>query len=126
MKRPFGITVLSLALGWLSFAGLVGTFVFADESVFGSYAVMVGAASFAYGASALATSIGLWKHRSWARSALFVWMGSCVTIMCIVIVSQPIGMFLGGYPALFVFALMVGLVFYGLNAYVSKFIGGAT
>ena len=112
--------------GWLSLAGFGNAIVMFDTEIFGPFAVPLSIVALIYGVSALAASIGLWKRREWARRAVHVWMGSCVAIMAIFVLSQPIGMILGGYLGLVAFAILVAAIFYGIDSYTAKYLNRET
>ncbi len=70
LKRPTGFTILSLLLGWLAVAGFANA-VIHFKSNHGS--ILMGALAFFYGVTALTSTIGLWKLKSWAYRSFLAW-----------------------------------------------------
>ena len=96
-KRPIGISIISLVLGWLSLAGYIGIFTKSNLS----FIILLG-----YGTTALLSAIGLWKMRTWALRAYFTW---CVVVIVMGIYMQispiykvPVHLF-----AIFIFLVVV-------------------
>ena len=122
-QRPLGITILSLILGWLAVAGFGNAIVW-NLQIVRDLARQIpnsGTASrmplggpmltivlLAYGATAAASCIGLWRMKAWAHRAYLAW--------CAVVLVSGIGMaFLSYAPS-----LLVGLVFAaGMAGFVS-------
>ena len=80
-RRPFGVTVASILLGWLAVGGFGNAIVWNLHSVQetlhrlgkhlgGSFLTLI---ALAYGAAAAATCVGLWRMRPWATCAYSVW-----------------------------------------------------
>ena len=95
IRRPLGLTVVALILGWLGVAGVLNTFVWyparaairADTpahlrmmvDAIASPAVSLGAALYAI--TALVSAVGVWRLRPWAHLAIFAW-GASIVILC--------------------------------------------
>ena len=122
MTRPVGITVLSFVLGWLAIAGIGNAIVWnlgAVQSllaqmptshqippIFGG--LLFTSTALAYGFSAAAACVGLWRMRPWARKAYAAW---CVTVLLL-----GVSMALSGTAS----TVPVGLLFAaGLTAFVA-------
>jgi hypothetical protein len=78
VKRPLGITILTLMLGWLSLAG-IGLALLAPTLArlnvpWGWYR----AAALAYAVTALIAAAGLWRLAPWSYSAFIVWAGVAI------------------------------------------------
>ena len=71
IKRPKGITFLSLFLGWLSLAGFGNAYMMMATDTYGSPILGVGA--FVYGVLALIVCVGLWKMRPWSYRVFLLW-----------------------------------------------------
>lgn len=66
MKRPVGFTILSLILFWLTIGALANFFM--------SYKTLdIKALIVAYGLTACAAAIGLWRFEDWAYKAFLSW-----------------------------------------------------
>jgi hypothetical protein len=105
-KRPIGATLLALVLGWLGVAGLLNSFVWwllpADfvkqasrQLQFMLTAVrtpMLSLIALAYGFSALATCILLWRMRPQIRVAMACWVVSAImfAICAVALCGAPI------------------------------------
>lgn len=83
-RRPTGITVTGLLLGWLSIAGFGNALVIpntldlaiAPELLRAPSTVVAASLAVAaalYGLTALAAAIGLWRMRSWGPRMFLVW-----------------------------------------------------
>ena len=120
MNRPIGITLLALLLGWLSIAGFLWAFAVPLEEAFGEYDIVMRVLAFLYGAFALASSVGLFKCKWWARRAAWGWMVCCAATMGAFVAIFPISFFLGGYLGLVAFGVFVALIFYAIDNYVRK------
>ena len=66
-KRPLGISILALALGYLSCVGMIGAFVVPDLGA------TFRAAFLFYAISAAVAGYALWRQRRWAAMAFGVW-----------------------------------------------------
>jgi uncharacterized membrane protein (DUF2068 family) len=117
MKRPTGITIVCLALGWLALAGFVNAFVFLSgiETPMPMY---VGFIAAAYGITALVATIGLWRMQKWGLQSLRAWMLVCVVLLFAFV---PVFGFMQAPPLmLLLFVTLVASLFWALNRYVSK------
>lgn len=116
MKRPGGITVLAILLGWLAIAGgLNAWFIFRGDSP--DLGMVFGVGALVYALAALAAAIGLWRMASWAPGALHAWMLICVLIFAGLAYSFD-DFIRGGIPGLVGFSLFIGLLFLGIHRYV--------
>jgi hypothetical protein len=112
MRRPFGITILCLALGWLTIAGFGNSYlILAGEFGVPRYHGMLAAA---YGASTLFACVGLWRMKVRGLYWLRAWMLICFVL---ILTTVPVfGIPLGG--AAFILAVQL-VVSWALNRYVS-------
>jgi hypothetical protein len=113
MRRPFGITIFSIALGWLAVAGIANSFVWSLGAVRSAFDQLPSARLYlamynspllpvlclAYGVSAATASIGLWRMRPWAHYAYAAW---CVSLFVF-----------GAFMALYGLAPSTGMVLWG-------------
>lgn len=77
MQRPFGITILSVALGCLAVVGFTnGLLEFIADRTFTSPAFAF--VAFFYGITALISAIALWGMKVWAYWAFLGWVGAAV------------------------------------------------
>lgn len=124
MKRPTGITLLSLLLGWLAIVGMVNAwFIFSGD--FPHLDPVLGFVALMYAASALSSCIGLWQMKSWAPRALHSWMVICLLIFAGFALGFDDFM-RGGIPGIIGFAVFIGLFFLGIHRYVQSTLGGET
>lgn len=116
MKRPGGITILSLLLGWLGIVGIMNAwFIFSGQSPDLEPAYGIGAVF--YAASSLAACVGLWRMAPWAVRALHAWMLVCVVIFAGFALFED-DFIRGSIPGLIGFVLFIGLFFLGVHRYV--------
>ena len=93
-RRPIGATVLSLILGWLALAGFGNAVAWRvaphgfDQPLTPRIATLVEALqspilpvlALAYGTTALAAAIGIWRMRPWAPSAFLSWSVAVIAL----------------------------------------------
>ena len=116
MKRPGGITVLSLLLGWLGIVGIMNAwFIFSGQSP--DLGLVYGIGAVVYAASSLAACAGLWRMATWALKALHTWMLVCVLIFAGFAFFVD-GFIKGSIPGFIGFVLFIGLFFLGMHRYV--------
>ncbi len=121
-RRPRGITLLCVLLGWFAFAG------FANAAVLlsGKGAVLprwVGVVDGAYGLAAYAAAVGLWRMLPWGRHALRAWMATCLLLLVSFWVLFPSRLILGGVWAAVGFTAGVTALFWALDEYVGRRLG---
>ncbi len=75
MKRPLGITLLALLLGWLAVGGLMLGAVSPTLAWAGLPWMVYEIAGLAYAGAATVAAVGLWKLAPWAYHAFLVWVG---------------------------------------------------
>ena len=123
MRRPGGITVLSLILGWLTL-GAAGNAHLILTGQFGGFPNYLGVFAVAYGISALMACVGLWRMKRWGLNWLRAWMLVC---LCMIVAMAP-SMYqiaLDGIFGIAVFFVIVAGLFWLLNAYVARRLTGA-
>ena len=87
-QRPTGVTVASLLFGWLAIAGFGNAVVWNQPQILAAQPQLVltlggtffTVAAVAYGVTALATCIGLWRMKSWALRAYLAWSAAALTL----------------------------------------------
>jgi hypothetical protein len=111
MRRPLGITIVCLVLGWLTIGAVGNSYlILAGEFGLPWYHGVLAAA---YGVSTLSACVGLWRMNVQGLYWLRAWM-----IICFVLILATVPVFgipLGG--ALFILALQL-VVSWVLNRYV--------
>ena len=117
-KRPLGITLFSLAMGWLSFAGLANaaTTLLVKGSPFPGYFAIF---ALAYALAAGATAVGLWRRKAWTLIAFRLWMGTCGIFMATF--AFLLGLAAVGaevWPGLLAFLAFVLFIFWLLDRYI--------
>jgi hypothetical protein len=118
VKRPFGITVLCLVLGWLTLAGAGNAFLMFSGR-FEGVPPYLGAFAAAYTVAALIACTGLWQMKAAGLYALRAWMGICVATLLAMIPSFA-HFASGGIGGILGFVLFIGFLFWLLHTYVSN------
>jgi hypothetical protein len=80
IKRPPGITVLALLLGWLAIGAFVLTMTAETLAEIGVRWQLVRLGALAYGLCAIAAAVGLWKMRRWGYLAFVAWVGAVLLV----------------------------------------------
>jgi hypothetical protein len=96
-KRPIGISLLSLALGWLALAGFLSAVVFIAPSGIRKFLELAApggrlwlfAGAVLYGTTAAAASVGLWRMAPWALRAFVLWTGSVALLVVLMMITPP-------------------------------------
>lgn len=70
-KRPLGVTILSLAMGWLTLAAVLNSVMFPAQIE--GWPVVITVLTIAYAVTAGATTLGLWRMRPWTLAAFRAW-----------------------------------------------------
>ncbi len=124
MKRPRGITVICLVLGWLGFAGVANALtIFAG--LFEPLPTYIGFFAVAYAITAVVASVLLWQMKQRGLTWLRYWMAACIATMVAIIPS--FGQFaLGGYWGLAAFSVFSLVLLWMLNYYVVKQLRGVS
>jgi hypothetical protein len=117
MRRPVGITILCVALAWLTLAGIGNAYLLLT----GQFGLprYHGVLAAAYAISTLFACVGLWKMRVWGLYWLRTWMLVCVGM--VVAMIPAFGVLEGGFEGilmLVVFCAVVLALFWFLNRYV--------
>tara|TARA_B100001559_G_C16480806_1_gene613651 strand:- start:1632 stop:2006 length:375 start_codon:yes stop_codon:yes gene_type:complete len=120
MNRPKRITILSLLLGWLSFAGFANCLVMISKGT--DNGLLMGVLAGLYGTAALVSSIGLWRLNKWAAKAFLVW-SALVVVMAFVMQTTFVGMPTLQFSG---FLVVVILILFFLNRFVMKVIGNTS
>lgn len=117
-KRPLGVTLFSLAMAWLTFAGLANsaTMFLVNDSPFPGYFSIF---TLAYAVTAAATTVGLWRMKSWTLTAFRAWMASCTIFMVAFGIFFRIDQILPEvWPGLLSFTAFALVVFWLLDRYI--------
>ena len=121
MKRPGGITVLCLLLGWLTIGGIANGIAILS----GSFPMPrgLGLLALAYVLTAGAAVVNLWRMRPYGLIALRAWMAVCLIffVMFALVVRD---FMLGGYVGGLAFLLVVLWLFRALDGYVCRRLDG--
>lgn len=117
MKRPNGITFLSLVLGWLTMGGFGNAWVILTGKF--NLPPILGYLALAYGIATLFSCIGLWRMKKWSLFALRSWMVVC-TILLVVFYIGAIDRILEKYIGAIAFSIFLGFIFWSLDNYVSS------
>ncbi len=104
MRRPVGITIISVWFLLAAFAGFVPAFF----SPFNG----TGLLAFLYGSFALATAVGLWKMKLWSYISFLSW--AAVVLITVIFVERP--------PMLYLFAFLTIMfaILFPVGRYISK------
>ncbi|MDW3094427.1 MAG: DUF2127 domain-containing protein [Gammaproteobacteria bacterium] len=118
MKRPIGITISAIFLGWLTISGFGNAWmIISDQS--SETPKFIGVIAFLYGISALVSAIGLWGMRQWAIYAVRSWMGTCILFL-IVFTTLSDNLILGGLPGALGFFVFITVLFWLFDRYVKS------
>lgn len=123
MKRPTRITLLCLALGWLSVAGVGNSYLLLTGQFYGLPAYL-GLFMAAYAVSAFFACIGLWRMKTWGLLCLRIWMFVSLS-MAIALIPALQAFSLGERMAILGFTLFVAILFWVLNRYVTSLVSAA-
>lgn len=116
MKRPFGITLLCLLLGWLTLAGVGNAYlILADQAA--GLPFYLGFFAVAYAITAFVACVGLWRMKRSGLYGLRAWMIVCLGMLVAMIPSFG-GIALGGVLGIFMFVLFVAVLFWLVHRYV--------
>jgi hypothetical protein len=81
VKRPVGITVLALLLGWLALGAFVLTMTAEALAELQVRWELVRVGALAYGLTAAVAATGLWKRRRWGYLAFLAWAAVVLTMV---------------------------------------------
>ena len=110
--RPLGFTLLALAFGWLTLAGVGNAAMF-----FARERPIVGLLALAYAGAAALTTAGLWGVRPWAVTPLRLWILVCVVLPAVLPAASLASLTASiRVPLLFLVAVLLWL----LHRYVSR------
>jgi len=82
MKRPIGITISALVLGWLAMTGFLNSWVILTD-LSSELSKSIGYIAIIYGITALLSTIGLWCMKPWSLVAIRIWMGVCLLYLIV-------------------------------------------
>ncbi|MDH3977339.1 MAG: hypothetical protein OEU86_02395 [Gammaproteobacteria bacterium] len=116
-KRPFSVTALSLLMGWLAFAGLANAWAILNDTY--DLPFYYGAVALAYGVSAGAAAVLLWRMQSAALITIRAWMILCIAFILMFGFSMG-DIVQGGLMGLFGFAIFIGVIFAMLDRFVKR------
>jgi uncharacterized membrane protein len=123
-KRPLGITLVGLAMAWLGFAAFMNALVFprATPEFFPAHVL---ALAVAYGFTALATTVGLWRMRSWALTAFRAWGVVCLLLMISFLLVFRVDLAIAHDPAgqlvlLAIFCMTVIAIYWLVHRYIRR------
>ena len=114
MPRPLGATLLAIILVVLGVAGFGNAYVMVTESEYG--APVLAAVAVAYGITALASAVGLWRRKRWAYPAFLLW--AVVVLLGAVVFQVVLAQF--DWLKVVGFILIIGTVLYLVARYVRK------
>ena len=123
MKRPFGITICALLLGWLAIAGFGNGWIILSGQI-SELPKSIGLIAFFYGITALSSTIGLWRMKPWGIIAVRSWMAVCLLFLIVFTILFN-KLILGGYLGSFGFLIFTGSLFWLLDRYVKSKIAAA-
>lgn len=115
MQRPFGITILSVALGCLAIVGFTnGVLELLADRAFTS--PIFAFFAFFYGITALVSAIALWGMRHWAYRAFLAWVGAAIATL----LYYQLGLFQIPWLVFASFAAVIIVLLVVLARYVSE------
>jgi hypothetical protein len=80
IKRPPGVTVLALLLGWLAVGAFVLTMTAETLAELGVRWQLVQVGALVYGLCAIVAAVGLWKMRRWGYLAFVAWVAAVLLV----------------------------------------------
>jgi hypothetical protein len=80
MKRPTGITVLALLLGWLAVGASVLAMTAETLAELGVRWQLVRLGALIYALCAIVAAVGLWKMRRWSYLVFVAWVGAVLLV----------------------------------------------
>ncbi|CAN0438901.1 unnamed protein product, partial [Ectocarpus sp. 13 AM-2016] len=80
-KRPLGITILSLAMAWLTLSAIGNTAVILIPAYNHPLPDYFAVFAIAYGVTAAATTAGLWRMKPWTLTAFRAWGAVCLALI---------------------------------------------
>jgi hypothetical protein len=127
-KRPLGVTLLSLLMGWLTLAAALNTVVFPSQIE--GWPVVITVLTIAYSVTAGATTIGLWRMRPWTLTAFRAWGLVLLLLMACFLFFMEFWTIIGMQPLeagpLFViFTVTIVLFYWLLHRYIRRRVVGS-
>jgi len=89
MKRPLGITLLALLLGWLAVGGLLFSVVTPTLAWANLPWLLYEIVALAYAGTATIAAVGLWKLVPWAYGSYLVWVGIAAVAGSLALLTFP-------------------------------------
>ena len=103
IRRPVGATFLAFLLGWLGIAGVMNSFVWwtlpsefvaqtsptLQSALLAIRTPTMSTIALAYGLSALASCVGIWRMRPWMRHAMSCWVTSVGAFCVYMLIAMP-------------------------------------
>ncbi len=123
MKRPIGITISALLLGWLAMTGFVNGWVILSDLT-NALPASNGYLATLYGVAALFAAIGLWCMKKWSLVATRCWMVTCILFL-IVPEDTRIKMMQGGVAGMLGFFVFIIILFWLFDRYVKSKLSSA-
>lgn len=122
-RRPLGVTLLSLLMGWLTLAAALNSVVFPSQIE--GWPVVITVLTIAYAATAGATTIGLWRMRPWTLTAFRAWGVVLLLLMAAFLFFFNFWTAIGMQPLeqgtlLLVFIAIAGLIYWLLHRYIRR------
>jgi len=123
LKRPVGLTILALLLGWLAI-GAFGLSLTAETlTQLHARWQLVRLGALVYGLTAVVAAVGLWKLRRWGYLAFLAWIAVVLTMVLWwpAVFPQPVMPWWGA----FLWIAIVGALLVPLALYVRRAIASA-
>jgi hypothetical protein len=122
-KRPLGVTLLSLLMGWLTLAAALNAVVFPSQIE--GWPIVISVLTIAYAVAAGATTVGLWRMRPWALTAFRAWGLVLLLLMAAFLFFMEFWTAIGMQPLetgpLFVaFTVTIVLLYWLLHRYIRR------
>ncbi|WP_340116441.1 hypothetical protein [Pelagibius sp. 7325] len=126
-KRPFGVTLLSLLMGWLTLAAALNSVVFPSQIE--GWPVVITVLTVAYAVTAGATTIGLWRMRSWSLTTFSSWGVVLLLLMAAFLFFIDFWTIIGMQPLVagphfVIFTVTMVLVYWLLHRYIRRHVVG--
>jgi hypothetical protein len=123
LKRPVGLTILALLLGWLALGAFVLTLTAETLAELHVRWQLVRLGALVYGLTAAVAAVGLWRRRRWGYLAFLAWIAVVLTAVLWwpAVFPRPVMPWWGA----FLWVAIVGAVLVPLAFYVRRVIASA-
>jgi hypothetical protein len=116
--RPIGVTLLAIALVWLSFGGFFNAGIFLAGKPMPNMSPALVVLETFYGIAAAFAAVDLWRLKPWAPWAFLAWSGCALAFLLGLDLFRPAEETVGRTRGVWVFSLALATLLFALNRYV--------